>query len=249
MKKIAVLSDIHGNILALEKVVNDIRRRNVDLVLNLGDHVSGPLWPKETLDFLRQQYEWIQILGNHDRKLIYKKISKDDLSDLYASQLLTDDDLNWLRSLPEKFELSEDILLVHSSPSSDVYLLETVEDGRARLATSLEIQKRLGVVRHPVVLCGHSHVPRVVETPKKQLIVNPGSVGLPAFGKQNVLSPVIENGSPFARYAVLEKNQDGWIVDLITIPYDYHVAAKQASRNGFDSWEFSLMYGYMKKNV
>ena len=46
MKKIAVLSDIHGNIAALKAVVDDIQRKNVDQVINLGDHVSGPLWAK-----------------------------------------------------------------------------------------------------------------------------------------------------------------------------------------------------------
>ena len=54
MKTIAAISDIHGNILALEAVVRDIARRHVDTVVNLGDHLSGPLWPKETIQFLMQ---------------------------------------------------------------------------------------------------------------------------------------------------------------------------------------------------
>ena len=55
MQKIAILSDIHGNIPALEKVVDDINARRVDCVFNLGDHVSGPLWPKETIQYLMKQ--------------------------------------------------------------------------------------------------------------------------------------------------------------------------------------------------
>jgi len=57
MKKIAVLSDIHGNIAALEEVAADIETRQVDRVFNLGDHISVPLYPKETLQFLMKQ-DW-----------------------------------------------------------------------------------------------------------------------------------------------------------------------------------------------
>jgi predicted phosphodiesterase len=46
-KRIAVISDIHGNIVALEAVVADVKRKKVDQVINLSDHISGPLWPKE----------------------------------------------------------------------------------------------------------------------------------------------------------------------------------------------------------
>lgn len=50
LKRMAVLSDIHGNMMALEAVVVDIKKRQVDGILNLGDHLSGPLWPRETID-------------------------------------------------------------------------------------------------------------------------------------------------------------------------------------------------------
>lgn len=142
--RIAVLSDIHGNILALEEVVNDIRLREVDLVFNLGDHVSGPLWPKETIDYLKQQ-DWTQILGNHDRQLISPYQQDPGPSDLYASEVLNDEDPNWLRTLPSKARVQNGISSFHGSPEDDLlYLLETVENGRARLASCSEINERLG---------------------------------------------------------------------------------------------------------
>jgi predicted phosphodiesterase len=85
MQKIAILSDIHGNILALEKVVADIETRQVDRVFNLGDHISGPLFPKETLQFLMKQ-DWVHILGNHDRQLMNQD-PQHGLSDKYAFSL------------------------------------------------------------------------------------------------------------------------------------------------------------------
>ena len=50
--RIAVIADIHGNLPALEAVLADIQRRNVDRTINLGDCVSGPLWPREVCDLL-----------------------------------------------------------------------------------------------------------------------------------------------------------------------------------------------------
>ena len=85
MKKIAIISDIHGNILALKAVVEDINRRNIDRVINLGDHISGPLWPKETIEYLMLQ-DWIQIKGNHDRQLLEQSPYEHGASDKYAYQ-------------------------------------------------------------------------------------------------------------------------------------------------------------------
>jgi predicted phosphodiesterase len=83
MKKIAVIADIHGNLIALEQVVADIERRCVDLVINLGDHISGPLWPKETLDYLKTK-DWLQIRGNHERQLLTQTPEKMGASDQYT---------------------------------------------------------------------------------------------------------------------------------------------------------------------
>lgn len=79
MRKIAIVSDIHGNIAALEKVVEDIETRHVECVFNLGDHVSGPLYPRETLEFLTKQ-DWVHILGDHDRQLIRQNPERHGLS-------------------------------------------------------------------------------------------------------------------------------------------------------------------------
>ena len=84
MKKIAILSDVHGNLIALKEVVADIERRGVDLIVNLGDHISGPLWPKETLDYLKAQ-TWIQIRGNHERQLLTLEPAQMGPSDQFAT--------------------------------------------------------------------------------------------------------------------------------------------------------------------
>lgn len=244
MQKLAVISDIHGNIPALEKVAADIESRQVDYVFNLGDHISGPLFPKETLEFLMKQ-NWVHIAGNHDRQLINQKPEQHGPSDKYAFGFLNDSDLDWFKSLPTTIT-KEPFLLFHGTPTSDsTYLLETVEHGKARLATQTEINQRLAGTTSPIMLCGHPHVQRVVEISHTALIINPGSVGLPAYDDYTSEYHVVENGSPHARYAILEFKNGNWQVELITVAYDHEQAAKQAGKNGRPDWEHALRTGFM----
>lgn len=64
--RIAVVSDIHGNLDALEAVMADLRGRAIDRVVNLGDSLAGPLLPKETAQFFMARQDWIHLAGNHD---------------------------------------------------------------------------------------------------------------------------------------------------------------------------------------
>lgn len=245
MPKIAVISDIHGNLPALERVVQDIDRRGVDRVVNLGDHVSGPLYPKETVDFLKRQ-DWIHILGNHDRHLIALPSDQHGPSDRFAFERLTASDLEWLRSLPARSSIGDRILLVHGTPSSDnTYLLETVAHGRTRLASPEEIEQRLNGTAVPLILCGHTHIARMVMTSSGTMIVNPGSVGLPAYEDDRPEYHVVENGSPHARYAVLEEVNDHWRTEIIAVPYDHQKVSRVAGHHGRPDWEYGLRTGFM----
>ncbi len=247
MQKIAIVSDIHGNISALEKVVADIEARQVDRVFNLGDHISGPLYPKETLQFLMKQ-DWVHILGNHDRQLINQNAQQHGLSDRYAFSFLVEADLKWLRALPASRVVENQFFLFHGTPSCDTtYLLETVEHGRARLASQAEIAQRLNGATAKIMLCGHSHMPRVVEMPQDILLVNPGSVGLPAYDDETPEYHVMETGSHHARYAIFEYKNNNWQAELISVDYDFQQAAQQARKNGRPDWEYALQTGTMPR--
>jgi predicted phosphodiesterase len=79
-------------------------------------------------------------------------------------------------------ELERDILLCHGSPDDDLrYLMEEVMENGVVLASAEKIAERLGDVSGKLVLCGHSHIPRVVSLSRGVQIVNPGSVGLQAY--------------------------------------------------------------------
>jgi hypothetical protein len=79
------------------------------------------------------------------------------------------------------------------------------------------------------------------------LIVNPGSVGLPAYEDDLPEYHVVETGSHHARYSILEYTDGCWQVEMIAVPYEYHKAAEQARKNGRLDWDIGLRTGYMQK--
>jgi putative phosphoesterase len=244
MKKIAIISDIHGNIQALEKVVADIQRRQVETVINLGDHISGPLWPRETAQFLMRQ-NWVNIAGNHDTQLVVRNPATYGLTDIYTDGIIESSVREWLAAQPTSLKMDGNLFLFHSTPANDpAYMLETIANGRTHLSSLSEVQSRLNGGQGKVLLCGHSHIPRVVELPDHTLIINPGSVGLPAYSDEIPQKHIVETGSPCARYATLEKDGDNWLVDLIAIPYDFNKAADQARDNSRPDWEIALRTGF-----
>jgi predicted phosphodiesterase len=243
--RLAVLSDIHGNLAALEAVVGDLGRRAVDAVVNLGDSLSGPLLPLETAGFLMAQ-DWVQLAGNHERQILTLDPQACDPSDAWARAQLGSAELEWIASLPHCRAWSEEIFLCHGTPARDAeYFLESVEPGRLRLAAEDEIGQRLGDIASAVVLCGHTHVPRMVRTLRGQMLVNPGSVGQPAWDDDQPVYHAVENGAPDARYAIVESCSGGWKAELIAVPYDHRGMAAVARRHGRPDWEHLLRHGYL----
>lgn len=241
--RIAAIADIHGNLGALEAVLSDIGTREVDLVVNLGDVFSGPLFPAECADLLIP-LSFPTIRGNHERQLLTLSPKDMGLSDRYASLCLRPDHLSWIAGLPETLWISKDVLLVHGTPSSDVaYFLESVDDDGIRPASIQEVQSRLGGIGAELTLCGHTHVPRSARLDDGRVVVNPGSVGLPAFEDVHPYPHRIEIGSPHARYAIVEEKARRWSAELIAVEYDWDKAAAIAEKRGRPDWAHALRTG------
>lgn len=244
--RIAAISDIHGNLAALDAVLADIARRGVDHIVNLGDILSGPLDPVGTADRLIP-LALPTISGNQERQLLTLDIAAMGASDAYAAALLTDAHRAWLAGLPATMRFAPDVLLCHGTPDSDLlYYLDHVDPSGARPATPAEIDLRTGGESAALILCGHTHLPRIHRRANGQLIVNPGSVGLPAYDDIHPWPHVMESGGPQARYAIAERGEDGrWTADPIAIDYDWESAARTAEARGRPDWAMALRTGRM----
>jgi predicted phosphodiesterase len=243
--RVALLSDIHGNLPALEAVADDIGRRSVDAVVNLGDSLSGPLLPLETARFLMAR-DWLHLAGNHERQILTLPPQERGASDAFAYSQLTSTELSWLASLPPHASFGEEVFLCHGTPDSDAeYFLETVEPSHVRLATPSEVFRRLGSAGAALIGCGHTHVPRSVRLPNGQLIVNPGSVGLQAYDDVLPLPHVISTGSTDARYAIVERIASTWVSALISVPYSNAAMARLAMSRQRPDWASALASGHL----
>lgn len=237
--RLGVVSDIHGNLPALEAVAAELHALGVDAVVNLGDSLSGPLLPRETARYLMDR-DWIHLAGNHERQILDAHAGS-SASDTYARSQLGAEALAWIASLPHTRRFERDVLLCHGSPGSDVTPLLQVGD---RAATAAQVAQRLGDTDAALVLCGHSHVPRMVRH-AGCLIVNPGSVGQPAYADDHPFDHVIESGSPDARFALLERRGGQWHASLRMVAYDHRRMADLAASRGRADWARALATGYV----
>jgi putative phosphoesterase len=238
--RLAIISDIHGNLLGLETVLADLRSKSVDVIVNLGDCVTSPLWPRETLELI-DTLSLPTVRGNHDRKLAEEPRLEMKPTVAFTSDSLTADQRRRLGALPASLELDDDVFAVHGRPDTDSeYLLEDKVDGRLILATAKTLGERIGDRRESLILCGHSHHQHVAHAPGNRLVVNPGSVGCPRYADDE--HPFrAESCSPHARYAIATKRNGRWSVELFVLEYDGDAVADEARRNGFANWATGIL--------
>jgi predicted phosphodiesterase len=244
--RIAALSDIHGNLYALEAVLEDVRSRGVDLTVNLGDILSGALMPSETADRL-MPLGLPTIRGNHERQVLTMDPERMGASDRHAYDTLGAAHRSWIAQLPAVLTPVDGVFMCHATPYNDVdCYLEDLVDGELKPAPVGRVEERSRSCDASLILCGHSHLPRVIRLGTGQLVVNPGSVGIQAYEGHHPGPHVVEVGSPHARYAVLESTRHGWKADLVAVPYDWDEAAKLAARNGRTDWVRALETGFVR---
>jgi predicted phosphodiesterase len=241
---LAVISDVHGNRWALEAVLEDIHRRGIRQIVNLGDCLYGPLDPAGTATLLKS-LDMPTVRGNEDRILVEKGDPEEESPSLkFTLKQLKASDKRWLSSLPASMKLEEEIFLCHASPRSDSqYLLEKVTRKCVLPRMRLEIEESLKSVKCRLVLCGHDHIPHVVNLSSGKVVVDPGSVGLPAYRSSHPRSHIMENGAPHARYAVVWKKEEGWQAKSVFVRYSWENAARVARENGRPDWSIWLRTG------
>jgi putative phosphoesterase len=182
--RIAVLSDIHGVLPALEAVLSEPDVRSADRIVLTGDLAAGPQ-PVETLDTLAalgDRAVWVR--GNADRELVTLsrggKTSIPDPIAPWAADQLRPDQVELLDSLPLSVVMDLDklghTLFCHATPRDDeeVVLVDSRLERWAEVFSTLDESVS-------AVVCGHTHMP-FVRLADRRLVINPGSVGMPYGG-------------------------------------------------------------------
>lgn len=218
--KIAILSDIHSNDVALEACINVIEREKVDYIIGLGDYVSDCPNPRNTLKLLTQlkeRYETCFIRGNREEYFLDYADGKIDNwtyssytgSLLYTYEHLAKEDLDWFGSMSNSTELIlpgvEPITLAHGSPFSTRELLDYEQDNTNHCLTNISTE---------YMIAGHTHR-QMIYRYKQKILVNPGSVGV-AIGVTKK-----------AHMAVLEWREHRWHTRLLSVPFDYDLLKRK----------------------
>ncbi|WP_370418430.1 metallophosphoesterase [Streptomyces sp. QH1-20] len=215
LSHVAVLSDIHGVLPALEAVLDEPDVRAADRIVLTGDITAGPQ-PTQVLDLLTglgDRVVWIS--GNADRELLeYRRGRRDAIADPiapWAAEQLREDHLALLARLPTSLTLTlrgmGKVLFCHATPRDDeeVVLVDSSLDRWQEVFGALDADIR-------TVVLGHTHMP-FVRLAHGRLVINPGSVGMP-YGRTG------------AHWALL-----GPGVELRTTNFDIEAAIAQATRN------------------
>ena len=208
MTRLAVLSDIHGNLPALQAVLEDASRQAVDGFIQAGDYTGGPQAP-ECLLLQRSLPGWM-IRGNGEVNL--RRYEQGDCPPAWKTNhqfsllrwdhaRLSRSELDFLYALPEQevvqIEGTASIRVVHGSPRSP-YEQIFIEDAPV-------LQRALADTREAVLVCGHTHCPWSIRQ-DRQLALNPGAVCGPL------------NGFTGAQYAILSWQVDSWQVEQRALP-------------------------------
>ena len=190
--RVAAISDIHGNLPALEAVLGDVDREGVDEIVVAGDSVSGP-WPAEVFDLLGSIGARI-VRGNADRAEEVMAHSSElgawNAERLGASRVATV--TAWPLTLEVTVEGLGDVLLCHSTPTADtpIYTRITPDD---------ELTELLGDVAADVLVCGHTHMQYDRRLSTGLRVANPGSVGMPYEGQRGAYWAVLGRDIEFRR--------------------------------------------------
>lgn len=244
--RFAAIADIHGNAAALEAVLADISAQGISTsdIVNLGDCLSGPLEAGRTADMLLP-LGLVTVRGNHDRYLIEHAAGDMHEWEADAFRQLTPAHLDWLRSLPFDAVFRDVAYLCHARPMDDsTYWLEQVTpEGQVVLRDLSEVEDWAEGILQSLILCGHTHLPRVVRLSDGRLIVNPGSVGCPAYDDDMPVHHQVEAGNPLASYAICERTAAGWSIGFRLVPYDHMGQSRLAAANGRPTWAAGLATG------
>lgn len=206
--KTAVVSDIHGNSVALKAALSHIPR-DVDKLICLGDIVGYGPKPRQCVDKIREESD-LTIKGNHEKALIRGETFNSTTAHYgleYAKDELYTNHYQWLDNLPDKIE-AEQTLIFHSHPKNEQHIYPDDVEG---LIQNLQDT-------YQIVIYGHTHIP-VNRICDETLVVNPGSIGQPRDSDRRLSYATIDTESKEA--------------EIHRVEYDFQQTIQQLRDSGF----------------
>lgn len=210
--KVAVIGDVHSNVYALESVLLDIKRRDIDCILGTGDLVGYLPYPNEVVELFRK-HNILSVQGNHDALIgndyaitnsmlngLEEKELQANASRHYTNKTITDENRKYLKYMTKSIRMDisgKSIAIVHGSPSSQKEYLYNEEEALLKWSER---------INEDILICGHTHIPYVNYIGEK-VFINAGSVGKPKHGNGN------------ATYVVLDV-KDKVHCEIIEVPYE-----------------------------
>ena len=216
--KIAVISDIHGNLEALTAALKDIEQKKPDTIVCLGDLVGYGPFPNEVVQLIRER-KIMNIIGNYDAAVLEEKfnyIRDNEVNKFcmpWAAKVLNDENRAYLRSLPRQIVLqyeNKNIYFVHGSIRA---INEYLKEG------SKEVEEVMSEFSGDILVCAHTHIPFKKFFGDK-LLLNDGSIGKPKIGRPN------------GTYLIINIEKENLETEIIEFKYDYDKTANAMEQKG-----------------
>ena len=236
MDKIAIISDVHGNITALKAVIEDIEKRNIHNIYCLGDNVLKSCSSDLVIDLIKEKCNVI-LKGNCDEAVARPGIPK---GRFWTRDLIGEDRANFLYNLPVSYDFYMSgylIRLFHSSPFGLDYVFNPMFSNKNTIYSATEIHNAMDLFQNTdfigknktdpvpdIVGYGHIHTPNIVRI-RNKTIFNPGSVGMPIEMLNDNFNDETNKFSTVASYIILEgvlnsKKLSVINFNLVRLPYN-----------------------------
>ena len=222
--KLAFVSDIHGNAVALDAVLEDIKKRGIDQIIVLGDICYRGPEPKRSLDLVRSLNTDV-IKGNADEWIV-RGIKKGEVPENIHSLMskerdwsvskLDDDSVKYLQNLPEELTLDFDSIKIHVFHATPTSLFDVVQSDES----NEKVLDKLVTKDADIFIYGHIHK-SFVRFIDGKCVVNTGSVGLPFDGLNK------------ASYAIVEINESNFDISIARVDYDVNKVVKQFEESDY----------------
>ncbi len=221
--RIAIISDIHSNLEALTKAFEIIDTKNVDEIVCLGDIVGYGANPNECVELIRKRVKYV-VMGNHDYAVavdpaeLFYFSSYARESDLWTREVLTKENLDFLKSLPFTISL-KNLLFVHSAPAQPREWEYIFTEAQAKV--------QFQYFKEKICFIGHSHFPGIFPENgfyngkldrNTRYIINVGSIGQPRDGDWRLCFGIFDMGT--------------WTYEEIRSEYDVEKASVKIIQNG-----------------